>query len=150
MKLEVDYCPTSKRKHYFISVSLNKNEAISFDHTTKGRRIVKQRMMKKEPFKKMVKKYGKVNGEWDTIIIKDRKFVKKYHVKWIDCDKIDIINDDVWETIWEEKLKNDIDSKLLYYSRLISDNYNNLSGFFKELLDFEKLLSEEIAKYKKN
>ena len=126
---------------------MNEKEAISFDHTIKGHRVVKQVMIKKESHEKAVEKYGEVSGEWDTIIIKDRKFIQKYHVKWIDCDKLDIVNGETWETVWEKTIDDDIDDELLSYSRLISDNYNNLNKFSKELVSFETLLSKEIAKY---
>src|SRR3989339_882622 len=89
MEIEIDYCPTSEREHYFVSVGLNENEAISFDHTLKGCRIIKQ------------------------ILIKDN-----------------------------------LNKKLLYYSRLICDNYLNLDKFSDEIIKFEKILYNEIKNLK--
>ncbi len=148
MNIEVDYCPTSERKHYFISVGLNKKEAISFDHTLKGHRILKQVLVEKISQKEAVEKYGKVTAEWDTIILKDGKFVKKYHNKWIDRDKLDTVNGQTWETVWEKPISEDVDERLLYYSRLISDNYENLDKFSREMKGFEEFMLKEIAKYK--
>jgi len=142
MHIEVDHCPTSKRKHYFISVSLNKKESISFDHTIKGVRVIKQELVGIENSKKL-----QIAGEWDTIILKDRKFINKYHVKWVDQGEIDIINGEVWKTVWEKKISGDLDESLLFYSRLVSDNYEDLDQFGKELRAFEDLLSKEIYKY---
>ena len=142
MNIEVDYCPTSKRAHYFISVSLNEKEAMSFDHTIKGHRVIKQVLIKKESHKKAVEKHGKVTAEWDTIVLKDKKFVQKYHVKWIDRDKLNTVNGETWETVWEKPISKKVDEKLLFYSRLISDNYKNLAKFSKEMKEFEEFLSK--------
>jgi hypothetical protein len=147
MNIEVDYCPTSKRKHFFISVGLNEKEAISFDYTTKGHRILKQVLVEKKSQEETMEQYGKVSAEWDTIIIKDGKFVQKYHNKWIDCDNFDIVNGETWETVWERPISKQYSEKLLNYSRLISDNYKNLNTFFKEIKEFEKFISKEIEKY---
>ena len=48
MKIEVD-CGnnTEPGKSFFISVGLNKKEAISFDYTYKGHRVIKQILIKK-------------------------------------------------------------------------------------------------------
>ena len=144
MHIEIDYCPTSKRKHYFISVSLNEKEAISFDHTIKGHRVVKQVLIKTVTHEKN----EVITAEWDTLIIKDQKFIEKYHVKWVDHGKLDIVNGEVWKTVWVKKLDTATDERLLYYSRLVSDNYENLNKFSKEMENFERLLSKEIAKHK--
>jgi len=148
MNIEVDHCPTSKRKHYFISISLNDKEAISFDHTLKGHRVIKQVLVEKIPEKEAVDKYGKITAEWDTIVLKDGKFVRKYHNRWIDRDKFDTVNGETWETVWEKPISENVDEKLLCFSRLISDNYENLDKFSKEMKEFEKFMSKEIAKYK--
>src|SRR3989339_102272 len=118
MEIEIDYCPTSEREHYFVFVGLNENEAISFDHTLKGCRVIN-------------------NG----------KFVKSYNVLWIDYDNLDVINGEIWETVWEKLIDDNLDKKLLYYSRLICDNYLNLDKFSNEIIKFEKLLSNEIKKF---
>ena len=92
MNIEVDYCPTSKRKHFFISVGLNEKEAISFDYTTKGHRVVKQVLVEQKSQEEAIEQYGEVTAEWDTIVLKDGKFVQKYHTKWIDRGKLDTVN----------------------------------------------------------
>ena len=137
MNIEIDYNPSPKTS-FFISVGLNDTEAISFDNTTKGHRIIKQVLIEK----RLMAKNQKLSGEWDVIILDDRKFVKKYHVKWVDKDKIDIINDEVWETVWEKPMSNEDRDKLIHYSQLISDNYLNLKEFEKDLKDFEMIVSQ--------
>ena len=148
MNIEVDYCPTSERKHFFISVGLNEKEAISFDYTTKGHRVIKQVLVEQRSQKEAVEQYGAVTAEWDTIVLKDGKFVQNYHTKWIDRDKLDTVNGVTWETVWEKPVSEDVAEKLLYYSRLVSDNYENLDKFSKEMKEFEKFMSKEIAKYR--
>jgi len=148
MNIEVDYCPTSERKHFFISVGLNEKEAISFDYTTKGHRVLKQVLVEQKSQEEAVKQYGEVTAEWDTVVLKDRKFVQKYHTKWIDRDKLDTVNGETWETVWVKPISEELAEKLLYYSRLISDNYENLDKFSKEMKEFEEFVSKEIAKYR--
>jgi len=143
MKVEIDYNPTP-RKGFFISVSLSDKEAISFDYTTKAHRIVKQILVSKKPFPKN----RKPTSEWDTLIFKHKKFVKEYHVKWIDQGKKDWCNDEVWETVWEKPISLSLKRKLLDYSRLFSDNYKRLDKFSKEFERFEELLKREIDKVK--
>jgi len=148
MNIEVDYCPTSERKNFFISVGLNEKEAISFDYTTKGHRVVKQVLVEQKTQDEAVKQYGEVTAEWNTIVLKDGKFVQKYHTKWIDRDKFDTVNGDTWQTIWEKLINENTTEKLLYYSRLISDNYKNLDKFSNEMKEFEEFMLKEIAKYR--
>jgi len=148
MNIEVDYCPTSKRKHFFISVGLNEKEAISFDYTTKGHRVIKQVLVEQKSQKEAVEQYGEITAEWDTIVLKDGKFVQKYHTKWIDRDKLDTVNGETWETVWEKPISNKVAEKLLHYSHLVSDNYGELDKFSKEMKEFEKFVSKEIAKYR--
>ena len=142
MYIEIDYNPTPKNT-FFISVEVGKNEAISFDYTSKGHRITKQILVELKS-----QKGRKIDGEWDAIIIKNRKFIKKYHVKWIDMGQRDWVNDEIWKIVWAKPMLQKIKNKLLYYSQLISNNYKNLNKYSKELIQFEYFLSEQIAKYK--
>ncbi|MFH1365080.1 MAG: hypothetical protein ABIH28_00660 [archaeon] len=142
MNIEVDYNPTPKDT-FFISVGLNKREAISFDYTFKGHRVVKQILIEKKKFPEK----GKISGEWDALVLKDKKFVKRSHVKWIDQDKKDWVNNEIWEIAWAKPISKELKDKLLKYSQLISDNYKKLSKFSKEMKEFESLLSKEITKY---
>jgi len=94
MNIEVDYNP-SPSKSFFISVSLNDKEAISFDYTLKRHRVTKQVLVEKKRFSEN----SKINGEWDVLVLDDGKFVEKYHAKWIDLGKKDWVNDGIWETV---------------------------------------------------
>jgi len=142
MNIEIDYNPTP-RTSFFISVSVEENEAISFDYTTKGHRIIKQILVDKKP----LPADHPIDSEWDTLVLKDGKFIRKYHVKWIDMDKQDWCNDEIWETIKEQPITKELTEKLLSYSRLISDNYKNLEKFSDEIKNTEKLISKEIANF---
>ncbi|MFC1618145.1 hypothetical protein ACFL2B_02595 [Patescibacteria group bacterium] len=139
MEIRVDYNPTPEDQ-FFISVPISDKEIISFDKTIKGHRIVKQVYREEKPFTEDTK----FDAEWDVLIIKDKKFASKYHVKWIDKDQLDWLNGEIWETIWEKKMSQDLSDQLLNYSRLVSDNYQNLDSIAKQLDEFEKLLANQI------
>ena len=141
MELEIDYTPTPA-KFFFISVSLSDKESISFDYTSKGQRIIKQILVKNKPFPNK-----KPTSEWDTLVLKGRKFVKIYHVKWIDLDKRDWVNNEIWETVWEKPMSRSLRDKLLEYSQFVSDNYKELDKFKDRMKDLDNLLSGEITKY---
>jgi len=133
-------------QNYFISVGLNEKEAISFDNTTKGFRVIKQVLINKlkTPLDKLS---DAISGEWYDIILKDGKFVRKNFVLWQDKDKIDIVNDEIWETVWEKPITKDTHETLVFYSQLISDNYEKLDQFIKQMADFETFIAKEIHKY---
>lgn len=142
MEIEIDYNPTPSTS-FFISVSLNKTEAISFDCTTKAHNIKKQVLISKKPFPTD----KPITSEWDALIIKDRRFIKKYHVRWIDIKKRDWCNDEIWETTEIKPMSKKLTGELLYYSRLISDNYKTLPKFSDKLKIFEQILSKEVSKF---
>ncbi len=143
MEIHIDYNPSNHipKNHFFISVH-QKEKDISFDYTIKGHRIIEQVLIAKKKFPKNKKPTSK----WFTIIIKNRKFVKTYKVKWIDLNKKDWVNNEIWETIWEKPISKILTKKLLFYSQLISDNYKHLEKFEKELKEFERILKKEIKK----
>jgi len=143
MEIEIDYNPTPS-KTFFISVSLNNKEAISFDYTTKAQRVIKQVLVDRKRFPN----HAQIDGEWDALIFKDRKFIKKYHVRWIDLGKKDWCNEEIWEVAWAKPIPDYQKRKLLSYSKLFSDNYKNIKEFSKEFKKFEDLLKKEISKIK--
>jgi uncharacterized protein YlzI (FlbEa/FlbD family) len=57
------------------------------------------------------------------------------------------LNDEIWETIWEKPISEELTERLLHYSQLISDHYKNLHKFSKKVKEFEQLVSKEIAEY---
>jgi hypothetical protein len=146
MDIEIDYNPTPKTC-YFVSVGLNEKEAISFDNTSKGHRVVKQVLVGQEKQKGTKRKRDKITSEWDAIVLKDGVFVKKYHVTWIDENKFDVVNGEKWETVWEKPINDEMDKKLLCYSRFVSDHYGELGKYSKEMKKFEAFLSVEVARY---
>ncbi|MBI5065132.1 hypothetical protein HZA97_02740 [Candidatus Woesearchaeota archaeon] len=139
MQIHVD-CNPSPKDHFFISAHLSDKVAISFDNTIKGNRLIKQVYVGYKPFPKK----AKFNSEWNTIVLENEKFVREYRVQWIDQDKLDWLNGEIWETVWEKPISPELTKKLLYFSQLISDNYKNLHKFSKEIKEFEKLVSKEI------
>ncbi len=141
MNIEIDYNPSPK-KMFFISVGINEKEAISFDYTSKGHRVIKQVLIEKKEFPKN----KKPTSEWDAIVINDGKFIKKYHVKWIDMGKKDWVNNEIWGAVWRKPISKKLAKKLLYYSQFFSDNYLKLKLLKKEWEEFENFLSKEITK----
>lgn len=142
MNIEIDYNPTPSDS-YFISVSLNETEAVSFDYTSKGHRIIKQVLIdhKQMPIDQ------KITSEWDALVIENGKFVKRYHVKWVDLDKRDWVNGEVWEAVIVKPLPIEIKDQLLRYSQLISDKYEYLDTIQEEMNDFQSLLKNEVDKF---
>lgn len=144
MYIEVDYNP-SPAGTFFISAGLNQIEAISFDYTTKGHRVIKQ-VLAKTKTKEETEKEPHKSGGWDVIVLKDGKFIKKYHVDWTDRGRFDEVNDEIWETVWEKPLPDSDKEKLLKYSHFISDNYEHLNK--DEMAIFEVYINELIERYK--
>ncbi|MFA6588206.1 MAG: hypothetical protein WCT08_03995 [Patescibacteria group bacterium] len=140
MEIHIDFNPSPK-DHFFISVKLNNKVAISFDKTLKGHRIIKQIFRKYKAFPKNTK----FNSEWNTIILKNGKFLHEYHVLWVNLDKSDWLNGEIWETVWEKSISQKLSDNILHYSQLISDNYKDLHKISDKIDMFEKLLSKEIA-----
>lgn len=141
MIIQIDICPD--RKTFFISVPLSEKEAISFDYTQKGHRMIKQVLIEeKEQSKEAI-----ITAEWDTIEIDidSQKLLGVKHVKWIDLNnKRDWCNNQIWETIWRKPITKELEDKLLYYSDLIQDNYRNLPKISYELENFSKLIQKTI------
>ena len=144
MEIHVDYNPKNHKpkNHFFVSVHQTKKECISFDKTIKGHRIIKQVLVGK----RKLPKNKKISGSWITIIIKNKKFMNTYKVKWIDMNKKDLINNEIWETIWEKPISKELTKKILFYSQLISGNFQHLDRYKKEMSDFEEMLKEQIKK----
>lgn len=145
MNIEIDYAPTPKQS-YFISVGLNDREAISFDYTSKGRRIIRQILVGNKPFPQ-----GKeITAEWDSLVFEDAKFIKKYHVRWIDMGSKDWVNDEIWETVAERPVSDELKNKLLNYSQAISDNYEQANFIKDKSKELEEILKPEIDNFIKN
>lgn len=140
MQIHVDYNPSPK-DHFFISVPINDTECISFDKTLKGHRVLKQVLQEKKAFPAD----SKFDSEWDTIVLENEKFIKKYHVQWIDKNSIDWVNEELWKTVWEKPISQALSENLLYYSRLVSDHHTTLEKYGAKMQEFEELLKREIA-----
>lgn len=139
MEIHVDYNPSPK-DHFFISVLLNDRECISFDHTIKGHRIIKQ-VFREET---SLPPNTKFTSEWDTLILKDGKLTGKFHMQWVDMGRKDWLNGEVWETTWEKPIEQWLGDKLLHYSQLVSDHYDNLAPYAAEIRGFEELLAQQV------
>ncbi len=141
MNIEMGYNPTPS-DHYFISVELNKQEWISFDNTTKGFRVIKQVLVDKkfDPF-------DEVSGEYNEIVLEDGKFIRMNHVVWQDHDRFDVVNGEVWETVWEKSIPSEVNEKLLVFSRFVADHLDNLNDCQAQLADFDSFVSEIVFRY---
>ncbi len=146
MHIEVDYNPTPA-KSFFVSVGLNDTEALSFDCTTKGHRVIKQILVKRTDKGVQDLDKKKISGGWDTIEIRDGKFIQKYHVDWIDKGKIDEVNNEVWETVWSKSISEDVKEELFCWSQYISDNYEKLDQ--NKMTEFEGYMRSLVNQFTK-
>lgn len=146
MDVEVDYNP-SPQQSYFLSVKLNETDWLSFDCTTKGHRVIKQVLRLQETPETAVEKYGALDGEWEVLSLRDGKFIRRYHAQWIDRDRLDTVNGETWETVWECPVPAGVDERLRAYSQLISDHYENLTPSTAEVADHETWLAGLVQGY---
>jgi hypothetical protein len=144
MKLYIDVIKDSSQ--YFVSVGTKENEVISFDNTKKGFRVIKQLLIdRQEPDNK-----EKITDEWDSIIIENKKYLGKEHIKWIDLNEKDWCNGEIWQTVKEGNIDKELNKKINYYSNLIQKHYFELERYEKEMISFETLLSETIKDFTLN
>lgn len=129
---------------FFFSVPLTDDgaEILSFDYTTKGHRILKQRLVWKRPMPADTP----VSAEWDTLLIENGRFVAKEHVRWIDQGKRDWANDEVWEQVWERPMPDTLRDTLLHSSNLIRRHYQQLEPYKADMRNLEQLLQKEIGR----
>lgn len=141
MDVEIDILPSPSRS-FFISVGIRDGEAISFDRTGQKARMIKQVLVGRVPFP--VDK--EPTAEWDAVTVNNRKVVYS-HVKWISLSKERdwVTPDEIWEMTWEHNLSTKDEERLLYFSRLFSDNCENLNSFDEEFSAFEDFLRTLIA-----
>ncbi len=130
-----------KKGGFFISVSQGK-ESISFDYTTKGHRVVKQVLLKHTKTKE------KPTLSWKTLRVLDGIPKGIHNVDWIDRGNIDIINGDVYKTVWEKPLPNKIKRDLLYMVEKIYKARGRLNSIRNILADLDTYLSMLMKKYK--
>jgi len=140
VKIEVDYNP-SPTDVFYISAYIRPEEAICFACTT-DQKIIKQVLREKKKFPKDRNPLA----EWDVIIVKERKYGGMYHVRYITLGNKVWCNDEIWENVWTKPLPNNLKDTLLYYSRLVSDNYRNLGNMSKEMENFENILLNEVER----
>lgn len=144
MEIEIDYNPTPSNS-FFVSVGLNKRDAISFDYTTKGHRIMKQVLVDHKPFPID----QRLDGEWNVLVFANYELLKTYHVKWIDMDQRDWVNDEIWEITAEAPITADSAQQILQLSRRISDVYRDGHNCHADIQALEELLTPYVNKYKK-
>ncbi|PIT98444.1 MAG: hypothetical protein COT71_00525 [Candidatus Andersenbacteria bacterium CG10_big_fil_rev_8_21_14_0_10_54_11] len=128
---------------FFISVPISNVFAVSFDYTLKGHRILQQLLIAKKPFPTD----QKPTMEWDTIVLENGQLLRREHVRWLDKGQDDWVNDEIWQTIWQEPLTDELKNKLLAYSNLVRKNANNVAVISGEVADFERLLRSLVAPY---
>lgn len=130
---------------FFVSVPVSDTEAISFDYTLKGHRVLKQILVSKKPFPTD----QSPTMEWDTLILQDGKLAGKQHVCWLDQDKNDWVNDEIWQTTWEKPITDDVRDKLLHFSNLVRQHADNLDAVAQEVSDFENFISKLVVDFSK-
>lgn len=134
----------SPMNYFLISIEIASGIALTFQNTRKAERIIKQKLIEK----KKMQNNARITDEWKTIVINNAKFDFEYNVRWIDLNYKDWINDEIWETVWEKPLSKKLSEALLHYSRIISDNYDNIEKIKEEISKFEELISDVIAELK--
>lgn len=123
---------------FFISVPLDERDLLSFDWTTKGHRVILQRLERMG-----VAVVGeKPASEWDTLHIKNGEFIGKEHVVWYGMGQEDWINGDVYAAIHEWPLDEITAKELLRYSLLVREHIAGLEFYAQEMRAFERLLEE--------
>ena len=138
------YLDVVGKNSFFISIPLgNDREILSFDHTTKGSRIMRQRWLEEKEISGGVE----ITAEWDTLVLENGKIVDKAHVEWVDMGKLDWVDGQVWETVWETPPSKELAERLLYYSNLIVEQASDLERYPKEIREFENLLVQQREKY---
>jgi len=130
-----------RRDFFFISIPINERECISFDWALKGQRIISQRLKEEVSVPE-----GSPTGEWDTIVIRDGKYIRTEHVKWYDQGKEDWANGEVWETTQEWPLDKITAQNLLKYSLIVRDHCKELKDYSKDMKDFTDLLKKLVQK----
>ncbi len=108
MKLWVD---ESDGTSFFISVpTANADEYLSFDWTSKGHRILLQKLEEKN-----VKppEGRKPDAEWDTLVVENNKLVEKKHNVWYDFGKNDLVDGENWRQTAEWLLEGSVAEKML-------------------------------------
>ncbi len=128
---------------FFISVPIRDAEALSFDYTLKGHRVMKQKLVRRN---QAMPEGREVTMEWDTLIFEDGKLLTKEHVQWVDLDKQDWVGGEVWETEWEKPISDELRDKLLKYSNTIRQNIDDSAVVNQKVTELEKLLQAEIDK----
>ena len=138
MKLWID--DGDSNTSFFISVATNQSdEYLSFDWTTKGHRVMIQRLTKTN----VTALDRKPNAEWDTLIIENGRLMEKQHNVWYDLGKNDLIDGENWEQTKEWPLDKSTAKKFLSYSNLIRANQEHLKKIESKLKALETLIRKE-------
>jgi hypothetical protein len=148
MEIHIDL-PSKRDKHswkntFFISVGSGK-EVISFDHTTKGHRILKQKFIGYVKSPKRQKSLGKPNKTWQTLKLVDGKPKGMIDVKWFDKGKIDIANREIWKTVWEKPMSTKVRNRLHKLCSKIYENRDSLDKIKPSLKELDEYISKIIV-----
>jgi len=144
MKIYVDVIENSSQ--YFISVHLKENEAISFDNTKKGFRVIKQLLIGRSTLDQK----ETITDEWDSIVVENRRYLGKEHVRWLDLKDKDWCNGEIWQTVREGSIDKELSKEINYYLNLIQVHYSELEKYEKEIISFEALLNVAVKDFNLN
>ncbi len=142
----VDVFPVEEgKKEFFVSVDVGNGLFLSFDKTKKGNRVIIQRVLGEE---KNIELPEKPSGEWVSVHFYGSRVMKSEKVKWWDLGKIDVINDEVLETIWEDELPDDISEKIWEFAKYVCDHSDDLSSLDKSRVrEFNDFLRDLVSRY---
>ncbi|MDD5251595.1 MAG: hypothetical protein PHT12_03095 [Patescibacteria group bacterium] len=140
MRLFIDEGGSEPIKSFFISTpTAVPNDWLSFDWTSKGHRVLIQRLVEtgvKTPD-------HPADAEWNTLIIEDGKLAGKEHCVWFDFDTRDLVNDEMWEQIQEWPLDADVAEKMLDLTRRIRLNPDDVDLINHAADELENLIRPE-------
>ncbi|MBU2613315.1 hypothetical protein KJ925_02555 [Patescibacteria group bacterium] len=138
MKLWID---ESDGKSFFVSVpTVNVDEYLSFDWTTKGHRAMIQKLSGsgiQSP------KDRKPDGEWDTLMIDCGRLIEKQHNVWYDFGKNDLVDGENWEQMQEWPLGETEAVKILKLTHQITEHQNDTQSVSAQIKELEELISKE-------
>jgi hypothetical protein len=144
MEIRIDLLP--RKDGFFISAGSGR-EVISFDHTSKGHRILKQRFAGYTKCKEK-QSMEKPDKTWQTLRLVDGVPKELIEEKWFDRGESDIVNGEMWDTVWEKPLPAPVRGRLSGMSLEIYRNRKDLRRIKPLLKEFDKYVSELVERYK--
>lgn len=130
-----------EKESFFFSIPIigEEGKMLSFDWTSKGHRVLIQKLEGTQD----APKNKKPDGEWYTLVIKDGMLLEKQHNVWYDYGETDVVDGEVWVQEKEWPLPEDVAKKLLEHARVLTDHQNELENYQNEIQELESLFRSQ-------